>query len=164
MKKVAVYSFFDSHNIGDILISRQVEKIFSDNTDATFFNIGNGKKKDECGLKEYCPAVNKVLKHFLLSTPFVKDMVCSLASFFSKSSAQLIESAEGFDTVVFAGGNIIMELNLFPASIRNLYCVVKALKEKKKKIVFCFCGVGPFKSFLSYGYAKKPSICVTLFR
>lgn len=157
MKKTAVFSFFESYNIGDILIANQIKKKFSEyNQNCMYFDIGNGKPCDDCSLKEnLIVKSNSTLKKKIIRTPIIGDLICSFYSLKSRAYKNVCLAAKDCDTVIFAGGNQIMELNRFPTSIIGVYRAVKELKGKGKKIGFCFCGVGPFKSFISKKIAKK---------
>lgn len=156
MKKKAVYSFFDSYNIGDILISEQVEKLFAHHN-CDFFNIGDGRpKSNEGGLKrDYSANEKKTFKRLLLNTPMIKDIIGFVYALKSSKHKDICRSSQNADKVIFAGGNQIMELNRLPSNIIVFYRAIKMLKKQGKKIYFLFCGIGPFFSPVSKLYAKK---------
>lgn len=159
MKRAAVYSFFESYNIGDVLIAEQIEKIFSPHMECEFFDISSGKPSEVCGLRQLSPNENKSdrksFKTRLLSVPILKTIITSLLFLRSKGYLEIVSAAQDSDVAIFAGGNIIMELSTLPTSIITLYRTIKALKKQNKKVCFCFCGVGPFASELSRKMAKK---------
>ena len=156
MKKVAVYSFFESHNIGDILIAQNVKTIFSKIENASFFNVGDGKNAEDCSLKMRKNGSINSGKKFLLSIPFIGNCIHTISSMRSKAYMKVVSSAKERDVVIFAGGNLIMDLNkYFPSNLIGLYRAVKALKREGKKICFCFCGVGPFCSASAKRTARK---------
>lgn len=156
MKKIAIYSFFNSHNIGDILIADQIKKLFSNRIDCVFFDIGDGSNAALCSLKKFSHKENRnTIKAKLLKTPFLGDLIRSILYFSSKKYHNILQSAENSDIVIFAGGNQLMELYSFPTDIITYYKVVKKLKKQNKIVCFCFCGTGPFKSKLSEKIAAK---------
>lgn len=157
MRKIAVYSFFESYNIGDILIAQQVKKLFnSDCAEFSFFDISSGKVDSLCQLKnEVVFDSSKTFKRKILNIPFLGDFFRNIVCLKSKNYKPICSAAKDFDTVVFAGGNQVMELYRLPTNIINFYRTIKRLKRENKYICFCFCGIGPFKSRLSEKIAKK---------
>lgn len=157
MKKAAIYSFFESYNIGDVLIAQQVEKIFLPYFECKFFDIGSGKPSNECKLKqiEQGNKQKASAKRTILKIPVLKDVITSFLFYRSKKYLKIAQAGSDSDIAIFAGGNIIMELSKLPTGILTLYHTVKYLKRQNKKVCFCFCGVGPFASAIDKKIAKK---------
>ncbi|MBQ7384673.1 MAG: polysaccharide pyruvyl transferase family protein [Clostridia bacterium] len=158
MKKAAIYSFFESHNIGDVLIAEQIKKIFSPYLSCEFFDISSGKPSEQCALKQFSTkneAKKSSLKSKILNIPFLRDVITSFLFFRSKGYLDIVSAGRDCEVAIFAGGNIIMELNRFPTGSLTLYRTVKKLKKENKKVCFCFCGVGPFASVFGRRIAKK---------
>lgn len=156
MKKIAVFSFFESYNIGDILIAQRVKEIFSE-YNCKYYSITDGKPAIECGLKHknIKTGNSKSIKSMILETPICGDFVRMYSSLKSKDYLNVLKNCEECETVVFAGGNIIMELNKFPTGIIHFQRIVKGLKANGKKVCFLFAGMGPFKCKKSFKIAKK---------
>ena len=157
MRKAAVFSFFESYNIGDVLIARQVKEIFSkQDLNCDFFDIVSGKSEKECGLmKSVSSTPISKFKKKIVTSLLLGDFIHFLSALKSTSYKKICRAAETYDTVIFAGGNQVMELGMLPSSIIGTYRAVKTLKKSGKKIAFCFCGIGPFKSCISKKIAKK---------
>ena len=156
MKKVAVYSFFESENLGDILIANSIKKIFNEHK-CEFFSIIDGKPAKECGVINDTNMYDnrRKIKSRIHKILVLGDFARLLSSLKSKNYISIVNSCRHCDTVVFAGGNIMMELSIFPTAIFQLYRAVKKQKIVGKKVYFLFAGVGPFKCKTSFSIAKK---------
>ena len=157
MTKITLFSFFNSYNIGDILIARSTSRLFSKYFDCTFCDIASGREctSDEVDVPEFCVADNKGLKYRILYSPVIGDLIFSIRSKTSPVSNYALESCKGSRLAIFAGGNSIMNLKLFPNEINVTYATVKKLKEQGIRVAYCFCGVGPFRTKKSLKIAKK---------
>lgn len=157
MKKVTLFSFFNSYNIGDILIAKTTAGLFSEKFDCTLCNIVSGKECSGLNLdvSEFNISSNKGLKYKILYAPLIGDLIFSLKSKTSRVPNNALESSRTSELAIFAGGNSIMNLKLFPNEINVTYATIKALKEQGIRVAYCFCGVGPFKSKRSLRLAKK---------
>ena len=157
MRKMTVFSFFRSNNIGDLLIAEQVRDIFGRFYDCTYCDITDFKGVD---IIEWKDNISKELKSNVKKRSKIKNIILSIGLLnsaigaykakISDSPLRALECCRDSEIAVFAGGNSIMELGRFPATTERLYRVVKALKDNGKKVVFCFCGVGPFNNKASY--------------
>lgn len=157
MKKITVFSFFQSWNIGDILIAEQIKKLLSEPYfECAYFDIISGKPYYDCALtntvaqSRFTSFKKKIIKLYILG-----DLICSFLSFKSTRYKKICSAAEDSELVIFAGGNQIMELGRLPTGIIQTYRAIKKLKKDGKKVYLCFCGIGPFKSRLSVKYARK---------
>lgn len=162
MKKMTVFSFFRSNNIGDLLIADQVSEVFGRYYDCKYCDIGNFKDVDiiqwkDTISKELTSNIKKQskLKKAILSIGLLNSAIGAYKARSSDSPTRAVEYCRDSDIVVFAGGNSIMELGYFPATTERLYRVIKALKKNGKKVAFCFCGVGPFNNRASYKKFKQ---------
>ena len=157
MKKMTVFSFFRSNNIGDLLIADQVSEVFGRYYDCKYCDIGNFKDVDiiqwkDTISKELTSNIKKQskFKKAILSIGLLNSAIGAYKAKISDGPAHAVENCKDSDIVVFAGGNSIMELGYFSATTERLYRVIKALKKNGKKVAFCFCGVGPFHNKASY--------------
>ena len=162
MKNATVFSFFNSNNIGDLLIADTVSKLFSNEKKYTYCDISNFQRVDICAWRERfsreLPAPIKIkskIKKILLNLTVFRGIIGAIKARKSNAPYIALKNCEESDTVIFAGGNSLMELECFPASLEVLGRTVKLLKEHGKKIAFCFCGVGPFRTKLSYKILKE---------
>ena len=157
MKKITVFSFYNSNNIGDLLIADIVSQLFSDLYNCRYCDISTFEYVDISEWREYIsgelptPMVSKGgIKKFILNSELFRSVIGVIKAERSKAPYLALKNCEGSDLVVFAGGNSLMELEHFPASLKVLYRAVKLLKENGKQIAFCFCGAGPFRSKSSF--------------
>lgn len=156
MIKTAVLSFFESYNIGDVLIASQIRELFSKKENCDFFDISTGKNAFDCGLKKVgAESSSNALKKHMLSIPILGDIIHTIVALKSKTYKNIYYAVKDYDTVIFAGGNQVMELKRFPTSVISFYRLVRHLNKDGKRICFCFSGVGPFKSKLSEKIAKR---------
>lgn len=157
MRKITVLSFFQSCNIGDVLIANQIKNLLSGYSfECSYFDITSGKPYYNCALtksvsnKGFSGFKKKIIKLYILG-----DLICSFLNFKSTRYKKICSAARDSEIIVFAGGNQIMELNMLPTGIIQMYRAVKTFKKNGKKVYFCFSGIGPFKSRLSVKYARK---------
>ena len=157
MKKIALFSFFNSYNIGDVLIAKVVSRLFSEKYQCKLCDIASGKEitLEKSDVPDFSVNDTKGLKYKILYSPVVGDMIFSLKSSSSAVPNNALESCKDADAAIFAGGNSIMNLKLFPNEINVTYATVKALKDNGKRVAYCFCGVGPFRTKKSLKIAKK---------
>ena len=157
MKKMTVFSFFRSNNIGDLLIADQVSEVLGRCYDCTYCDITDFRGVD---IAEWKDNISKELKSSATKQSKIKKAILNIGVLNSAigaykakrsdSPTRAVEGCRDSEIVVFAGGNSIMELGCFPATTERLYRVIKALKDSGKKVAFCFCGVGPFNNKASY--------------
>lgn len=157
MKKMTVFSFFRSNNIGDLLIADQVSEVFGRCYDCTYCDITDFRavdivewKDDICKELRSNAQEGSKFKKTILSVGVLNSAIGAYKAKKSDSPTRAVENCKDSEIAVFAGGNSIMELGCFPATTERLYRVIKALKDRGKKVAFCFCGVGPFNNKASY--------------
>lgn len=142
--RVRIYSWFKSGNIGDILISEQIKRMFESSFECTFCDISNGEavQKTELVLNS-CDST--FLKMRVLNLAFVRETIDFVYSFRKRNTSPFKSLAKDCNLAIFAGGNSLMELNKhFPGNSRVIYNRVKELKRQNIPVAFCFSGVGPF--------------------
>lgn len=151
--KYYIYSWFNSRNIGDILIAKQIVRLFEPICDCSFFDIGSGSPSSEAVLLPYSISNNSI-KAILLKSELVRDLI-GIRSLV-KRSFSLPHSTSDKGVAIFAGGNSIMELSHF-LGIGSvlLFLRVKAIKKMKINVAFCFSGCGPFNSLIGKQFVKK---------
>lgn len=162
MKKITLFSFFKSLNIGDILIADKVSHLFSNKFDCIFCDITSSELvnveewyKQKLLPQPYSLKSKNTFKHKLLSLPIVGNIIRAYSASRSKTHIIAAENCKESEWAVFAGGNSIMDLNPLTGQTRISLKRAKILKNRGIKIAYCYCGVGPFASKRGWKKAKK---------
>lgn len=157
MKNITVFSFFNSSNIGDLLIAESAVEFFSGVPNCRFCNI-SGEPIDivqwrkQILQKQFCCSDAESqgrIKKALLKNSAARSVISFCKSNQSVVPQTVLKNSEGSDTVIFFGGNLVMELYKLPTSILVLYRSIAALKNSGKKVFLCAVGVGPFENRMS---------------
>lgn len=151
--KIILISFFDSGNLGDLLISENLFDSLNDNTVIPFdFPTAKRVEKISTSLdREQPPA----LKRSTALRRFSADNYSWLTMILKKELWQSYRnSLEVADTVVIGGGNLIMDIGYAPCYTYLLYRYIKIAKQCGKRVHVLSVGVGPFKKPLQRLYAK----------
>ena len=152
MKKLTVLSFFNSSNIGDLLIAECALNIFSEVQNCSFCDISGERidvdqwrKKDlqEQTYSSYTGPFEKI-KKALLKNNITRSVIFFYKANRSRIPKTILKNTEESDVVVYFGGNLVMELCKLPTSLLVLYRSIQALKSCGKKVFLCAVGVGPF--------------------
>lgn len=165
MKNAVLISFFESENIGDIILS---EKLFEEFTKKARINkidfvTGKCKRKFKCSIdgNPYIKKINKInkinkIKNKLKSIGLVKEIVdyknsikCIRAIDWVSVEKEIVKS----DILIIGGGNMLMGLSYdFPFIFKKY---VEIAKKHNKDISVVSVGVGPFKNKLTKTIIKR---------
>lgn len=139
--KCVFVSYFNSNNIGDLLISSMLTNdivntgyIVTRCSIEGSFKIKNIAEKNSVKLQESTYFVAKVIRR-------LKNDLHNLI-FWSRLSWKVQKS----DLFIIGGGNLIMDLSTKSNSAMRLKKFVDIAKKHKKKIVVLTIGVGPFQT------------------
>ncbi len=153
MNKITVFSYFHSNNIGDLLIADAVSDIFSYDCECSYATITGFNVIDLVEWKaalndgnRHTPSKSNPLKKAILSVEIFRSITSSYKAARSNLPKKALEASADSELAVFAGGNSLMALDCSHAALTTFLKVVKTLKKNGKKVAFCFCGVGPFKT------------------
>ncbi len=159
MKKVLLISFFNSSNIGDRVISEILEKKMSE--------IVSVYKMDISG-KKICP----ISSEKDTGAQIVNTRRChfyNLKSIVSLRMPRRLEYAKSCidecDIVVFAGGNMIMDLERFSYYSFLAEKYVRYARTHNKKVAFLFVGVGRIRNYIQrkrWKYALQNSCMISV--
>jgi len=155
-KKVVLCSFFDSNNLGDLLISETIEQNINNRLIEheiikydllTIRKIDNEYKKTNTNFKEHKilnSEIKLILQKFFPKLPSKKFLLANKNNFaaFEKDIAES-------DALVIAGGNMLMDLSSVWPTIVLEY--VKKAKKYNKPIIISSVGVGP----INYKFNEK---------
>ena len=162
MSKVAIVSFFKSNNFGDLLIGKNLIEMFSPKCQCDFFDTAFNKIdpqqfQQECSQKKQVDLSQSKpsFRQKLLRIPLFGELLELMRSATVKKPQKATEVFKDYDTVIFAGGNVLMDLKKLPIQTTLDYRIIKALKKQNKKVNYLFCGIGPFRSKPSKRKAKK---------
>lgn len=152
-KKVLLVSYFRSCNIGDILIAQTLQNMLAESCDLVCCNV-DGSPVESAQLIQPCDKALSV-KSLLLKSQIVREAAALISTYKNITKKRILSLAEDCDTVIFAGGNMIMELGFFPTGVYKLSDTVTSLSKLGKKVIFAFCGVGPFRTRFYRKYLKN---------
>ena len=152
--KLTLYSFCKSGNIGDLLIAEKLKKIFSNNFEVTLCDL-SGQVIDKPMLVTPTKNKNLKLKGFLLNFALVRFLRNKILKSKQNKVNAIVSSASNSELAVFAGGNMLMQLDNKDDSLQILYEAISVLKKQGKRVCFCFVGVGPFYSNRAINQLKQ---------
>ncbi|MBE5958505.1 MAG: polysaccharide pyruvyl transferase family protein [Lachnospiraceae bacterium] len=154
--KVLIYSWFESGNIGDVLIAKMIMNIFDKRFECLFHDITSGKRMNEPKLIEN-DKIDESWKTIILNISVFRNIIDFIYAIKSKKKFGIQEvSSENVSLAIFAGGNSLMDLGTFlPGDSITMYRRVRELKKKGIPVLFLFCGVGPYSNLISKVLAKR---------
>lgn len=157
MKNALLISFFESTNIGDKLISKQLRNVFS-----KYYNISIC---DFTGIHSIDRRRNIIKQSFFqrLKVEIKKTKLGSLLQYMyillklsmSVRWIKVKKYISDTDVVIIGGGNMIMDLEKVPNLTYIFYKYVKYAKKNNKKVYVVSVGVGPFRTKLQRKIAQK---------
>lgn len=140
MKKILLISFFKSTNLGDNAICATIRDMLASIAEVTTMDISG---KPMIVANKTMPQDNTSTKR---SSFYAIRCILSLRKpnrfVYAKS---LIKDA---DMVILAGGNMIMDLELFSGWSYLCQKYIKYAKQYNKKVIFAFVGVGKIRTFI----------------
>jgi len=157
MKSVLFVSFFTSHNIGDILISDRASELFATHINLRKANFSTYELVDSARLigMEESTLSRGVIRNLTSKHPFVQELAGFLKLISKPNYSRIKEISDQVDTVIFCGGNMVMDLGCLPILTLAMYKDIKSFIKLGKNIAFCFIGVGPFNNKIQKKYAAK---------
>lgn len=163
MKKLTVFSFFNSSNIGDLLIAECALNFFLGLQNCSFCDISGEridvdqwrKKNLQKQTSSCCTESIGKIKKALLKNNITRSVISFYKANQSVIPQNILKNTEDSETVVYFGGNLVMELCKLPTSILVLYRSIRALKSCGKKVFLCAVGVGPFNNRKSRKIASE---------
>lgn len=153
MKKAVLISFFESENIGDIILSEKLFEEFSKKARINKIDFVTGKCnreiKSSISGSLYIKKTNKI-KNKLKSIGLIKELVdyknsikCIRAIDWVRVEEEIVKS----DILIIGGGNMLMGLSYdFPFIFKRY---IEIAKKHNKDISVVSVGVGPFKNKLT---------------
>lgn len=151
MNKILLISFFDSTNIGDKLLSNKLEKLLS-----THFNV---KSIDFSTVQMAIKIQNHRESSSNGELGFFKKKLIPLYSYYKtyrcEWKARFLSYLNDVDIVCLAGGNMLMDLGLFPNYTYKCKKMMQYAKAKNKFTAFISIGVAPFNGFFQKQNAKE---------
>lgn len=143
-KKCILVSFFNSNNIGDILIVEELRKLITN----AGYNVIRCSYEGDFVIKGY---VNVQKKKGISPNKLIKiltRMIGKLRIKLRKSAFRMKFKREvkKCDILVIGGGNMIFDLSSKSKSAAHFKRYVDIVKKQKKKVVVLSVGVGPFQT------------------
>lgn len=163
-KKTILISFFSSNNFGDLMISGTLTQLLNIKYNLTLVDFSRIREV-ETNDEEVKTAVRtkKSIKQRLMSVNRYLAELLAFANLVINSPRKYKKIAHTFDeaeSVILAGGNMIMDMGLFPIYTYKVYYALKLAKKKKKKTALLAIGVGPLNNQWQKRYVKKiMSLC-----
>lgn len=151
--KIILISFFDSYNLGDLLISKNIFDSLKGHT-VIPFDFPTAKR-----VGKISTSVNREQPHAIKKAcalkRFCAEIYCWLALTLKKEIWQSYRNAlKDSDMVIIGGGNLIMDTGYAPCYTYLLYRYIKIAGQYGKKARVLSVGVGPFNNFLQSLYAR----------
>lgn len=160
MKKIAIISFFESRNIGDILIGRQLCSLFGKYAECVCIDFSATEVYAPSG-QAVCLAeeegTSSILKKKLRKNEMLWELLVQIRMriMLKIRYKKLKPILNECDMIILAGGNMIMDLNCFPAYTYKTYYGIKTAVKSGKKNAVLFVGAGPFKNKRQRNFAGK---------
>lgn len=155
MMRIRIYSWFNSRNIGDILIAQSISDIFSDYGVCEYYDITSGQSVEHPTL--LFPGSNcGGIKNKILNNVVLRNGIDFIYAFKGNKIQPYKGVRHECDLAVFAGGNSLMDIEPFlPSESIVTYRRIKELKRQGVRIIYCFSGVGPYVNPISSIFARK---------
>jgi polysaccharide pyruvyl transferase WcaK-like protein len=146
MNDILLISFFNSPNLGDLLISNclydeiishglKIKKISYTGDPFKFSDINNLKISAK-RIKH--TAIRHIINVFIISRILKREIMAN------RKLAKIKNAIKSSKVVVFGGGNLLFDLNKHTDSSNFFNKIVKYSKKNKKKIFVLAIGIGPF--------------------
>ena len=159
--KILLISFFRSNNIGDKLIGKQLLNLFNENNEVICVDFSNAQKytfeEDQEHSKALKDSKINIKRTFWKLMPRIADLLAHLYLRYKckYKNLSLVENIKSADAVILAGGNMVMDLGLYPTYTYKVYNILKIAKQYSKKTALLFTGAGPVQNKWQKDYVKK---------
>ncbi|SDP06521.1 polysaccharide pyruvyl transferase family protein [Clostridium gasigenes] len=163
MKEAIIISFFDSENIGDIILSEKLYQEYKKKIKVKRIDFLTGKLMNES--KKYI-TINKInennynnektIKYKLKKNNIISEIVNlkdSLKTIKNIDWSSVEKEIKSTDILIIGGGNMLMGLSYDFPMILNKY--TKIAKKFNKEIRIVSVGVGPFKNKIVTNIVKQ---------
>lgn len=151
MKKVALFSFFKSRNLGDILLSQMIAQLFENRFGCRVDRLDFSTMSKNLEYKQSVNQNNKSDSSPKCKARFV--LIKRIGKLMLDKSAR--KAVRENDTVILAGGNMLMDMGKTPSYSLNAYVLVKLCKLYKKRVCICFAGAGPIENKAGRYFIRK---------
>lgn len=141
--------------MGDRLIAKQEIKMLEENYEVVCVDFSSLKKITGISGEKYENKNRKKsgLKGFLAQFSLVSYINILINT--KKIFSSVLKEEKDTDIVILAGGNMIMDLTLFPIYTAKAYTLLKTAKKMGKKTALMFVGAGPLQNYMQKLYVKK---------
>ena len=159
MKRIGVISFFQSQNLGDILIGESLNRLFGKYSKVTNIDFSSTQivNDDKEIASKSMPSRNNNLRNLLSKCEYFMEAASFINLIINSSKKyRLIEKEiDECDTIILAGGNMLMDTGHFPIYTYKAYYALKYAKAHNKKTAVLFVGAGPINNKWQKSYIKK---------
>lgn len=159
MKRIGVISFFQSQNLGDILIGESLNRLFSKYSKVTNIDFSSTQivNDDKEIASKSMPSRNNNLRNLLSKCEYFMEAASFINLIINSSKKyRLIEKEiDECDIIILAGGNMLMDTGHFPIYTYKAYYALKYAKAHNKKTAVLFVGAGPINNKWQKSYIKK---------
>lgn len=146
-------SFFDSNNLGDILIGECLWELASKNFRVDRFSYSEKQSVNRVSndISEYKNLIPHSLmystKVFLKKFALFRHIKFYLYKYRKVNIDSLDTKMKNCDFLLIGGGNMIFDLDKFSLSAKKFDYIVSLAKRNNKKVFAISLGIGPFKTY-----------------
>ena len=159
MKRIGVISFFQSQNLGDILIGESLNRLFGKYSKVTNIDFSSTQivNDDKEIASKSMPSRNNNLRNLISKCEYFMETASFINLIINSSKKyRLIEKEiDECDIIILAGGNMLMDTGHFPIYTYKAYYALKYAKAHNKKTAVLFVGAGPINNKWQKSYIKK---------
>ena len=159
MKRIGLISFFQSQNLGDILIGDTLNRLFGQYCEVTDIDFSSTRimNDDKEFASKSMTSRNDCLRNLLSRCEYLTEAASFINLIINSSKRyRLIEKEiDECDIIVLAGGNMLMDTGHFPIYTYKAYYALKYAKAHNIKTALLFVGAGPINNKWQKSYIKK---------
>ena len=145
--KCVLVSFFNSHNIGDVIIGDMLYEIVIRHCEVEKLSYTGNLIINPLNPKDNSNQVyKKRIYDFLIRNKFNKIIDLYYRSVKDDSLGVFEDKIQGVDSLVIGGGNMIFDLDEKSNSVKRFDDFIKIAKKHNKNIFAISIGIGPFKT------------------